>query len=64
MKCRACNTTKEVRQGQWWSLNNYFGFTGNFCPDCYDKISHNSYRQPNRPKDYTMILLKLAGTKC
>ena len=61
MKCQACNTTKENRQGQWWHLRGYFGFSGSFCPDCYDKISHDSYGRPNSPKDYTFMLLKLSG---
>jgi len=23
---------------QWWFLTNHLGFSGAFCPDCYDKI--------------------------
>lgn len=61
MKCRACDTTKLDQIGQWWHLYNYFGFTGTFCSDCYDMVSHDSYQQPKRPADYTFMLLKLSG---
>lgn len=63
MKCVACEATKLTSQGQWWHLKNYFGFTGTFCPDCYDKISHNSYWEPNNPHDYLLMLLKQEGVK-
>jgi hypothetical protein len=33
--------------GQWWSLRNYYGISGEFCPGCFDKISHDSYGRPN-----------------
>jgi len=62
MKCTACD--KEKKHGQWWHLKGYFGLTGTFCPACYDKVSHNSYWEPNHPKDYMLILLKLSGTTC
>ncbi len=63
IKCVACDNTVETKKGQWWHLNNYFGLSGRFCPDCYDKVSHNSYGQPTRPKDYTLMLLKQSGVK-
>ncbi len=56
--CTACDKTTRRSTEQWWSLRNYFGFSGDFCPDCYDKISHDSYGNPRRPKDYTFMLLK------
>ena len=58
--CTGCGTDSE--KGQWWRLNNYFGFTGSFCPSCYDKISHNSYGEPDRPADYLMMVMKLGLT--
>ncbi len=61
--CIGCRTVKERNANQWWSLNNYFGLSGQFCPDCYDKVSHNSYQEPNRPKDYMLMLLKLSDSK-
>lgn len=63
MKCRACDTTKLDQIGQWWHLKDYFGLSGTFCPDCYDKVSHDSYRKPNRPNDYLLLLLKLSEAK-
>ncbi len=61
IKCKGCDT--DQRSGQWWNLNNYFGLSGRFCSDCYDKVSHNSYQEPNRPKDYMLMLLKLSDSK-
>jgi hypothetical protein len=59
-KCKVCNTTQS---SQWWSLSGYFGLRGNFCSNCYDKVSHNSYQEPNHPGEYAKILLMLAGEK-
>lgn len=61
-ECTTCKVAREKRQGQWWHLAGYYGFTGFFCPDCYDKISHNSYGQPNRPRDHLLMLLKFGDT--
>ena len=58
MTCKGCDADKESKQGQWWHLTGYFGFSGRFCPDCYDMISHDSYGQPCRPADYTFMLLR------
>jgi hypothetical protein len=60
--CTGCDTDKETRKGQWWFLRGYFGITGQFCPDCYDKISHDSYQQPRHPAEYTLMLLKLSNS--
>lgn len=59
--CKGCGAEKA--QGQWWGLNKYFGFSGRFCADCYDKISHDSYGRPNHPNDHLLMLLKLTGVK-
>jgi hypothetical protein len=59
--CTSCDTDKETCGGQWWFLRDYFGIRGQFCPDCYDKISHNSYGQPEHPEEYTLMLLKLSN---
>ena len=63
MKCRACESTKLTKDGQWWHLKGYFGLSGTFCSDCYDKVSHDSYQKPCRPNDYLLMLLKLADSK-
>ena len=57
--CRGCNLDAEHRYEHWWNLREYFGISGQFCSDCYDKISHDSYRQPRHPEEYTLMLLKL-----
>ena len=59
-KTKSCNFC-EVESGankQFWSLRDYYGVSGYFCGKCYDKISHNSYGQPNYPAEYTAFLLK------
>jgi hypothetical protein len=44
--------------GQWWNLRNSFGINGYFCPDCYDLVSHNGNREPERPEQYRAIRVK------
>jgi hypothetical protein len=55
--CSCCKQTKY--SGQFWNLNGYYGLSGRFCSDCYDKISHDSYGKPKHPEQYTMILLRM-----
>lgn len=59
--CETPNNGNEKRQ--WWHLSNYFGVSGFFCPNCYEMVSHNSYRVPNHPEKYKMVrvALKLKG---
>jgi hypothetical protein len=62
--CEGCSATKgDSQPGQWWHLNSYYGFTGSFCPDCYDKISHDSQGNPRRPADHLWMTLKLRVDK-
>ena len=61
MKCANCDMMRDQSKGQWWNLRNYYGFNGTFCAKCYDKISHDSYGNPNNPKDYCLLLLKRNG---
>ena len=61
--CKGCGRSKEEdRWEQWWGLRNYYGFTGSFCGDCYDKISHDSYGRPERPGDHLLMRIKLGLT--
>jgi hypothetical protein len=55
--CKPCGVSDTKRKGQWWSLNNYYGFSGWFCPDCYDKVSHRN-GEPENPAEYVTMLLK------
>lgn len=62
--CRGCGTEKEPsRWGQWWHLNNYHGFRGSFCPECYSMISHDAYGQPCYPEQHLFMVLKLQQQK-
>lgn len=55
---RICtNCGKNYKEGGW-SLNKYYGITGQFCSPCYDKVSHDSYGKPEHPGEYIAILLK------
>jgi uncharacterized protein YlaI len=55
--CTGCGAI-EHEENSWWNLNNYFGITGYFCPDCYDKVSHGSDKKPKNPEEYTFMLLR------
>lgn len=55
--CSCCG--KEKENNQFWSLSGYYGLSGRFCAECYNKVSHNSYGKPNHPEQYTMILLRM-----
>lgn len=56
--CTTCELDRAQSYGQWWHLRHYYGFSGYFCPDCHDKISHDSYGNPVNPLEYTLMLLK------
>jgi hypothetical protein len=58
-KCTGCGADKPEDGEQWWHLRAYHSITGNFCSDCYDRVSHDSYGEPNRPNDYLLMLMKL-----
>ncbi len=57
--CTFCGTSDHNINGPaWWSLNNYFGITGYACPDCYKKVSHDAYKNPNNPEEYLIMRMK------
>ena len=60
--CVCCGGEDFDRDQQWWSLRGYFGLSGRFCSQCYEKVSHNSYGEPNHPSDYLLIRMKLSAT--
>jgi hypothetical protein len=60
-KCTGCGCDKPGGNTNWWHLRAYHDITGNFCGSCYDKVSHDSYGNPNRPHEYLLMLLKLRG---
>jgi len=53
--CTNCNTTET--EGQWWYLREYGGIHGYFCPECYEKVSHDSYGKPRHPEEYKAVLV-------
>jgi hypothetical protein len=57
--CNFCGKREKTNERQWWSLSDYHGITGgNVCPDCYEKVSHDSYGNPKNPEEYLFMLLK------
>jgi hypothetical protein len=60
--CTNCGHTQEGTDLGFWSLNNYYGIRGRFCGPCYNKVSHDSYGNPEHPGEYIAILLKQKET--
>lgn len=56
-KCSNCGAEQRKQSG-WWNLNGYYGLWGYFCGPCYNKVSHDSYGEPEQPGEYIAILLK------
>lgn len=56
--CTCCN--EEKSDDQFWTLNRYYGISGRFCSECYDKVSHDAYGNPKHPDEYCKILLRFA----
>jgi hypothetical protein len=60
--CRGCAVEKSTaRWGQWWHLQDYYGFRGSFCPECYNKISHDAWGNPVNPGEHLLMTLRLLG---
>lgn len=51
-------TTPAVQRPTWWYLNGYNGLNGFFCPECYDKVSHDTYGAPRNPEAFNEIAVK------
>ena len=64
-KCTACERPYDggmkIGKRAWWNLNGYNGFSGYFCPQCYDMISHDAYNKPKDPEGYLFMLLKFGA---
>lgn len=54
--CSCCDNVKV--EGQWWSLREYFGITGYFCPNCMDKVQHDPRKNPINPDQYRAVLVQ------
>jgi len=66
--CTNCGHTRTPHEAKtmtngFWSLSNYFNISGHFCGKCYDKVSHDSYGNPENPGEYIAILLKQGVTQ-
>ena len=62
--CRGCGAVKSTaRWGQWWHLNDYYGFRGSFCGDCYDRIAHDAQGNPINPGEHLLMTLRLLGER-
>jgi hypothetical protein len=65
--CDGCGTVHGKERSwasdtkQWWTLTNYRNISGRFCGECYNKISHDAYGNPNNPEEYLLMLLKLGA---
>lgn len=59
--CRGCDRSVISAGRHGWSLTDYFGFSGVFCADCYDRIAHDADLKPKRPAEYLAMRIKLAG---
>lgn len=54
--CTCCGIVEA--EGQWWMLNNYFGVSGYFCPECMNKVQHDSYQRPINPEQHKAVLVQ------
>lgn len=59
MKCACCGKKQTTLKKQWWHLINYYGLSGTFCSECYDKVSHNADGKPYHPVAYRNVLKKI-----
>lgn len=60
--CGKEKVTETCKDDQYWYLGNYYGIRGFFCSKCYNKVSHDSYGNPEQPGEYIAILLKQQAT--
>lgn len=46
--CTLCRRRRKTA----WHLTGYYGFTGSFCRQCYEGISHDADGNPRHPRRY------------
>tara|TARA_R110002126_G_scaffold272252_1_gene416385 strand:- start:39 stop:347 length:309 start_codon:yes stop_codon:yes gene_type:complete len=59
-----CTVCQRVRDGvlpQWWSLTQYHGVNGIYCPACFEKVRHKDGK-PVHPIAYGNLLRKMDGS--
>lgn len=57
--CILCKKDLTRPGGTSWSLNRYYGISGNFCCNCYEKVSHDSNGKPKHPRALKIARAKL-----
>ena len=55
--CTCCGN--DHSRGQWWSLKNYYGFTGLYCGQCYDLVKHDAFDRPVNPQGLVLARLRV-----
>ena len=55
---RTCTNCGRGYSEGGWRLSDYYGISGQFCSPCYNKVSHDSYGNPDQPGEYIAVLLK------
>ena len=59
MNCIICQTKLDKgKRKQCWVLNDYYGFSGICCCDCYYKIEHDGFGKPKHPVSHRYWLEK------
>ena len=60
---RQCNCCQKIwtkrHKTQWWELNSYFGLSGLYCGQCYEKVQHDAFGIPRHPISYWNILKRM-----
>jgi hypothetical protein len=60
--CNGCGASGgQAPIGTWWSLRDYYGITGRFCPACYDKVAHDGFGKPRNSEEYLFMLLRVSN---
>jgi len=60
MNCVICGKLKSKWEiFRWWHLSSYFGISGDVCPACYRKVSHDAWGNPDHPRAYLEVCERL-----
>ena len=59
--CVVCSKKRDGVLPQWWSLVNYYGVKGVFCPACFEKVRHKDGK-PVHPIAFRNALRKMDGS--
>ena len=59
--CTVCSKKRNGVLPQWWSLVEYYGMKGIYCPVCFEKVRHKDGK-PVHPIAYRNLLRKMDGS--